>query len=728
MFHTLIIVTGAALAGLTAAGCATTADRSGAASFRADRLLLTWQRDPTTTMTVQWLGSGWEVPAADDRPLSLSPFEIPYIGDVALDAGPVEWWEDGLRVAFLADSDHQVPDPDLFSADLRLGWNRQGLVVRAEVHSLTAFEQSDTSLLWAGDSIEVFVSDAAGSTNRYQVAAAPGRMPDQPAARHYFYGLKDGPDAGSLSARVASRHADREDGYVIELLLPWANLGLDEVALGQPLGLQFHINDRDNAGSRPRSVRMHQAGNSAFDSDVAYAFILAERAGAPVRVRGTIDTENERVIATFVGTPDLNGKALALYSGNQRIATGRFSLATRGAARAEVALPAPPAGKRWGTIEARLDATPVAVLRAPEWLGQQPPAPAVVTYWMEGSGARRTTVTQVQRVRQWPGTFIQRVELTGLEPDTAYRFQVGNHPDYGFRTMPATLDRPLRIAIGGDTRHNQEWMERVNRVAMVHAPDLIVWGGDLAYADGNEANLYRWREWFDANYNTLIDAQRRITPIVVAIGNHEVQRGYYYSHTDFEPTDDWRARIAPYFYSLFAFPGQPGYNVLDFGDYLSLVILDSAHSNPVEGVQTELLAEVLAARAAVPHLFPVYHVPAYPSHRPFSGRVSATVREQWLPLFDAHAIRLAFENHDHAYKRTPPIRNGAVHPDGVVYLGDGAWGVGTRTVHNPEETWYLERAESVRHVIMLTLSPTHTAIDVFHEDGSQIDSAVIPAR
>ncbi len=57
-------------------------------------------------------------------------------------------------------------------------------------------------------------------------------------------------------------------------------------------------------------------------------------------------------------------------------------------------------------------------------------------------------------------------------------------------------------------------------------------------------------------------------------------------------------------------PGPQGYNVLDCGNYLSLLLLDSGHTHPVEGAQTDWLKQTLAARQHVSHVFPVYHVPA----------------------------------------------------------------------------------------------------------------------
>lgn len=52
---------------------------------------------------------------------------------------------------------------------------------------------------------------------------------------------------------------------------------------------------------------------------------------------------------------------------------------------------------------------------------------------------------------------IHRVELTGLEPDTHYRFRVGEFGrTYKFRTMPESIvDEPVAFAAGGDTRVNR---------------------------------------------------------------------------------------------------------------------------------------------------------------------------------------------------------------------------------------------------------------------------------
>jgi acid phosphatase type 7 len=347
-----------------------------------------------------------------------------------------------------------------------------------------------------------------------------------------------------------------------------------------------------------------------------------------------------------------------------------------------------------------------------------------------GDGAADQWSTQVESAQHaWPygPRTIHRVELTGLSPGTEYRFQVGEFGRvYRFRTMPADIDaQPVRFAIGGDTQHLPQFLETTNQVALAHDVDFVAWGGDLAYADGgdNESHQTRWESWFAANQRTLVADDGRVVPILVAIGNHEVRGGYHYNHPEYEQTDDWRSQIAPYFYSLFAFPGQPGYGALDFGEYMTLLFLDTDHSNPILGEQTGWLTSALEARTAtgVPHVFPVYHVPAHPSHRDPMGQVETRVRDTWVPLFEANDIKLAFEHHDHTYKRTHPIRGGEIAPDdGIVYIGDGAWGVLTREGEQ-SDAWYIDQFASVRHAVIVSIQGDNRHVQVVSENGDTID-------
>lgn len=319
---------------------------------------------------------------------------------------------------------------------------------------------------------------------------------------------------------------------------------------------------------------------------------------------------------------------------------------------------------------------------------------------------------------------VHRVSILGLNPGTEYELMFpGNEEVYYFHTLPETLDKSsLKIAIGGDSMHQKEWLETTNKVAASYNPDFVIIGGDMAYENGVAENLQRIYDWFDAYTHTLVREDNRILPCIVAIGNHEVVGGYHSKHEWYEQTDDFRRNIAPYFYALFPFPGQPGYNVLDIGDYLSLIILDTEHSNPIQGIQTEWLDKTLEERGHVLHKIPIYHVPGYPSVRKYEDYTQTLVRENWMPIFEKYGVKIAFENHDHAYKRTFPIKNMEVDQSGIVYIGDGSWGTEPRPIHSLEDTWYLKNVQSIRAFTLLTLEGGQFSLISIDADGNVIDS------
>jgi hypothetical protein len=363
-------------------------------------------------------------------------------------------------------------------------------------------------------------------------------------------------------------------------------------------------------------------------------------------------------------------------------------------------------------------------------------ADPVVQFRPAGAGEWRRAEAQAHPFPYSDRT-VHRVELTGLEPASLYEFKVGEFTRiYSVRTMPRELRRPLRFAAGGDTSYG-EVFQRMNRVAMRYDPDFIVWGGDLAYANGSPEGLPRWLSWFERIRDDLVTPDGRVVPIIAAIGNHEVRtRGHYPSGdtADFtareaaigESTREWREENAPYYYRLIAFPGHPGYGVLDFGDYLSLILLDSSHTNLIGGQQTRWLEETLRTRRYRSHLVPVYHKPAYPSHRvkPGGERTqiwTTQVLRHWVPLFERYGVRVALEHDDHTYKRTHPLRGDKIDPTGIVYLGDGSWGVKARTPRTPEDVWYLARSAGKNHAIIVTLQDSHQHFLVVDDQGGVID-------
>ena len=146
------------------------------------------------------------------------------------------------------------------------------------------------------------------------------------------------------------------------------------------------------------------------------------------------------------------------------------------------------------------------------------------------------------------------------------------------------------------------WLDAMNLRAGKEDPLFALLGGDLAYANGSDGG--RWRVWLDSWNKCAVAPDGRLIPMVVAIGNHEV-KGYQYRPTDAPGRED-----APFFYSLFSGKSEGANFTVDFGDYLSLVGVDSGHTANV-AAQTQWLGRVLGNRVDVPRQFVCYHRPAW---------------------------------------------------------------------------------------------------------------------
>jgi len=313
-----------------------------------------------------------------------------------------------------------------------------------------------------------------------------------------------------------------------------------------------------------------------------------------------------------------------------------------------------------------------------------------------------------------PGStnYVHKARISNLNAGTTYEFRIGSDgTTHTFKTLPQLLEEPLSFVNGGDMYHSASLMIPVTQAAAARNPNFAVIGGDWAYADGDTTKVNRWFRLFEIWQEFMAPPDGHIVPFVPAIGNHEVRGAYN------RPPSH-----APLYFTFFDLPDKRAYYTLDFGNYLSLIILDSNHTNSIDGQQKNWLRQVLEDRQDVPHVFPVYHVPAFPSFRDNTNTHSTMVREHWVPLFEEFGIQLAMENHDHTFKRTKPIRNLNVDPEGVVYIGDGAWGVGTRMDPDAPSRWYLEKVSGTHHYWNLTLYSNLRFIEAYDKNNEQLDA------
>jgi hypothetical protein len=290
--------------------------------------------------------------------------------------------------------------------------------------------------------------------------------------------------------------------------------------------------------------------------------------------------------------------------------------------------------------------------------------------------------------------WIHTTELTGLKPDRKY-YVVINHPDspdkFHFRTIPDKRGiRDLVILAGGDSRSRRDVRREMNELAARQNPDYVIFDGDFIATALNEQ---QWDEWFDDWHEQMITADGRRIPVVPAIGNHEIDGGYNQTRDK-----------APFYFNRFIVPDPRNYYTLNFGQDLVLITLDTDHATGVSE-QTGWLDRQLEVNRDVRWKLVQYHVAAWPSVRDFDGEIPVKIRNEWIPVLEKHNVDLVIEAHDHAYKKSVPIRNNRQDDvNGIIYLGDGGWGAPTRETKNPDEYWWLAEAVSIDHFWKITLT------------------------
>ena len=358
-----------------------------------------------------------------------------------------------------------------------------------------------------------------------------------------------------------------------------------------------------------------------------------------------------------------------------------------------------------------------------QWVGPENRLGTSIQYRMATEEIWQTAKTFT---KPFPDTELKvhRCELIGLSPGAEYTFQIGTGADvYRFRTMPAKATDTFQFVSGGDCGTGVHAIG-TNILAAAQEPYFALIGGDLAYDNGRSPATFLA---FLRNYHRhMVDPKGRLIPMLSCVGNHEVNGGY-----------KTRRQDAPAYLSVFdGFFPERTFGVIDIGDYLSIVLLDSGHIAPITGEQTDWLAATLAARQERPHLIVANHVPAYPSYRAPETQLDkfGTGEEQrihWAPLFERFNVDVVLEHHDHTFKRTHPMAGGLRDKYGVIYLGDGSWGK-LRVPKQPEQRPYLAAVGGAYHMTVHRFEGDHRFHVALEESGRLADvcmtSGKRPAR
>lgn len=320
--------------------------------------------------------------------------------------------------------------------------------------------------------------------------------------------------------------------------------------------------------------------------------------------------------------------------------------------------------------------------------------------------------------RQIPGLrdnrYIYHIEATDLSPGETYHFVLSSggervSRELRFRPLPGD-DVPLRFIAGGDMTILPR-AHQLTGLAGKKDPMFALIGGDIAYDNGKLSSAWMWDHWFAMWQSNMVTSDDVLVPMVLAIGNHEVNE-----------LQGTLAERAPFYYGFFAQGGLP-YFSRQLRDDTLLIVLDSGHTVP-HADQIPWLEKTFQDASEVRNTIAVYHAPLYPSHRPFDDWRSVAGRESWLPIFDQYGLSVAFENHDHSFKRSKVLKGNQVSETGTVYLGDGSFGVNPREAVDPGR-WYLEKSSGTPHFWLVNIDQEGMHFQAISQADEAIDALTI---
>ncbi|MGB5218082.1 MAG: metallophosphoesterase family protein [Smithella sp.] len=306
----------------------------------------------------------------------------------------------------------------------------------------------------------------------------------------------------------------------------------------------------------------------------------------------------------------------------------------------------------------------------------------------KSSNANGNSVFTESTLPTTAGTYIHRIHLNGLKPDTTYYYRLGSHRAH-FKTA-AYSGTNFRFAFMGDSRTGNAVHDAIAQLILTANPRFSLYGGDLCM-DGDSYSSYK-EEFFRPNQLKLAAS----VPFFNTTGNHE----------------RWKTNTKAFMLAPVSNSGKQSYYSFDYGD-LHVVVMN--HMDPdgykIGSPQYNFIINDLKATTK-PWKIVMNHAPAYASggHGENTDMIALTKN-----VFEPCGVNLVLSGHSHFYQRN--------FVNGIYHLIIGSSGT---PLSNPGPVGgYTQVSLKSYCWAIFDLKPTSMKIHVYDEKGTEIDSLTL---
>ncbi len=274
---------------------------------------------------------------------------IPYTETITVDGDSSDWFsqiearEDpsgfGYRIEVMTDENGSVRPVEDFDVRCRLAWNTDGMLLLVIVSDDVNVEHNDLMRIWCEDSFQILMSEGVGVYHWYRIVIAPGLSTAFPEPRNFVDDRRRSDEENRVLGMDLERTA-LEGGYLLEVMLPWSNLGITPER-GTSFALQLIAGDSDDYTNSDDDIRVGwYPAIAPNDPRSMYMVVLGDEPSYHrlwrVNRRGTRDGFEVEVVAAR----ELTGRSVEVTANGQAISQGVLQ-AVQGRAGVVLNLPSP---------------------------------------------------------------------------------------------------------------------------------------------------------------------------------------------------------------------------------------------------------------------------------------------------------------------------------------------------------------------------------------------------